>query len=99
MKFDILSRKKFKCTICDEKFKTRTDRAQAYEVSIAHIFASAIALVFKGFVSKGSAEIIRWGSNPQKQNWAYTGHSTKLYPDNCRPTNPGGWFHYNNTWG
>ena len=23
MKFDIFSRKKFKCTICDEKFKTQ----------------------------------------------------------------------------
>jgi hypothetical protein len=23
-------------------------------------------------------------------------NSTKFYPDNCRPTNPGGWFHYNN---
>jgi len=25
-------------------------------------------------------------------------NSTKLYPDSCRPSNPGGWFHYNNTW-
>jgi hypothetical protein len=31
MKFDIFSRKKFNCNIYDEKFKTRTDRAQAYE--------------------------------------------------------------------
>jgi len=25
MKFDIFSRKKFKCTICDEKFKTQRE--------------------------------------------------------------------------
>jgi hypothetical protein len=42
MKFDIFSRKKFKCTICDGKFKTQRElRAQAYEtrgnkLTIAH---------------------------------------------------------------
>ena len=25
-------------------------------------------------------------------------HTAVLYLDNCRPNNPGGWFHYNNIW-
>jgi len=28
MKFDIFSRKKFKCTICDDKFKTQLELAE-----------------------------------------------------------------------